>query len=69
MSPASLAVDLQGVVFPTPVLGASGCFGTGRELSQLIDVRGLGGIVTKSVTARPVRGLPTPRMVETPSGM
>lgn len=65
----TLAVDLGGVRFPTPVLGASGCFGSGQEVGQLIDLRKVGGIVTKSVTLRPVRGMPTPRMVETPSGM
>jgi dihydroorotate dehydrogenase (NAD+) catalytic subunit len=65
----TLAVDLMGVRLPTPVLGASGCFGSGQELSGLIDLGKVGGIVTKSVTLRPVRGLPTPRMVETPSGM
>lgn len=65
----TLAVDLDGLRFPTPVLGASGTFGSGQELSQLIDLRKVGGIVTKSVTLRPVRGLPTPRMAETPSGM
>ncbi|HEV3474581.1 MAG TPA: dihydroorotate dehydrogenase [Actinomycetota bacterium] len=68
-SRVSLAVELPGVVIPTPVLGASGCVGSGRELQQLMDLRGVGGIITKSVTARPARGFPTPRMVETPSGM
>jgi dihydroorotate dehydrogenase (NAD+) catalytic subunit len=65
----TLAVDLGGLRLPTPVLGASGCFGTGQELAEMLDLRRVGGIVTKSVTLRPVRGLPTPRMVETPSGM
>lgn len=65
----SLGVDLGGVQLPTPVLGASGTFGSGRELSPLLDLSRVGGVVTKSVTLRPVRGLPTPRMVETPSGM
>ena len=65
----TLAVDLNGVRLPTPVLGASGCFGSGRELAEVMDIRKVGGIVTKSVTARPVKGMPTPRMVETPSGM
>jgi dihydroorotate dehydrogenase (NAD+) catalytic subunit len=65
----TLAVDLKGVRLPTPVLGASGCFGSGREMSQLLQMRRVGGVITKSVTIRPVRGLPTPRMVETASGM
>jgi len=65
----SLTVDLDGVLFPTPVLAASGCFGSGKEMSEIIDVHRLGGIVTKSVTLTPTKGLATPRMVETDSGM
>ena len=65
----TLAVDLDGIRLPTPVLGASGCFGSGQELSEILDLRMVGGIMTKSVTLAPVRGLATPRMVETASGM
>jgi dihydroorotate dehydrogenase (NAD+) catalytic subunit len=65
----TLAVDLRGVALPTPVLGASGTFGSGAEMSELIDLRRVGGVITKSVTLKPVKGMPTPRMVETPSGM
>jgi len=66
----SLAVELgEDLRFPTPVLAASGCFNTGREMGQVIDLRALGGIVTKSVTLGPRKGLPVPRMAETASGM
>lgn len=65
----SLAVDLNGVRLPTPVLGASGCFNTGKEMDALLDMDRVGGIVTKSVTLEPRRGLPVPRMAETASGM
>lgn len=65
----TLAVDLNGVRLPTPVLGASGCFGSGQEMAEVLSMRRVGGIVTKSVTVKPTRGLPTPRMVETASGM
>lgn len=64
-----LAVDLNGVRFPTPVLAASGCFNSGREMAELVDLSRLGGIVTKSITLLPTKGLPTPRMAETDSGM
>jgi dihydroorotate dehydrogenase (NAD+) catalytic subunit len=67
--PVSLAVDLEGVALPTPVLGASGCFGSGREMAQLIDLSKVGGVITKSVTLKVTKGLPPPRMAETPSGM
>ena len=33
----SLAVDLNGVRFPTPVLAASGCFNSGREMGALVE--------------------------------
>ena len=66
---ASLAVDLGGLRLPTPVLAASGCFNAGREMSQLVDLKRIGGIVTKSVTLHPRKGLTVPRMAETPAGM
>jgi dihydroorotate dehydrogenase (NAD+) catalytic subunit len=65
----SLRTNLSGIELATPVLAASGTFGSGQEMSRLVDLRKVGGVVTKSVTPQPVRGLPTPRMVETPSGM
>jgi len=65
----ALAVDLGDLVLPTPVLAASGCFGSGKEMSEAIDLTGIGGIVTKSVTLEPRHGLPVPRMAETDSGM
>jgi len=66
----SLEVDLlDGLRLPTPVLAASGCFNAGREMRDLVDLRGVGAVVTKSVTLNPRRGLPVPRMAETASGM
>ena len=65
----SLAVDLRGLILPTPVMVASGCAGTGRELGGLADLRKVGGIVSRSVTLRPRKGAPTPRIAETPSGI
>jgi dihydroorotate dehydrogenase (NAD+) catalytic subunit len=68
-APSSLEVDLGGLRLPTPVLAASGCFNTGREMSQLVDLKRMGGVVTKSVTLNPRKGLTVPRMAETPAGM
>jgi dihydroorotate dehydrogenase (NAD+) catalytic subunit len=65
----SLAVDLNGLSLPTPVLAASGTFNSGKEMSELVDLHRVGGIVTKSVTLAPTKGLPVPRMAETDSGM
>jgi dihydroorotate dehydrogenase (NAD+) catalytic subunit len=65
----SMVTDLLRVRLPNPVVAASGCFGSGQEMGTVMDLRRIGGIVTKSVTVRPVRGLPPPRMAETESGM
>jgi dihydroorotate dehydrogenase (NAD+) catalytic subunit len=65
----TLAVDLGGVYLPTPVMIASGCFSSPKELSGLLDLRKVGGIVTRSVTLHPNRGTGTPRMAETASGL
>jgi len=65
----TLAVDLGGAVFPTPVMIASGCAGTGRELSALVDLRRLGAVVSRSITIEPSDGSPTPRISESPAGI
>lgn len=63
-----MAVDLNGVAFPLPVLAASGCLGSGRD-PGLVDLHRLGGVVTRSLTLAPTKGAPTPRMAETASGL
>jgi len=55
--------------FPNPIVTASGCAGSGRELSNFFDLKELGAIVTKSIAVKPRSGRATPRMAETPSGM
>jgi dihydroorotate dehydrogenase (NAD+) catalytic subunit len=64
-----LSVDLGGFRLPSPVLVAAGCFGTGVEVTELVDLATLGGIVTRTITLEPAKGTPTPRLAETPSGM
>ncbi len=64
-----LRTRLGHVELPNPVLTASGCAGSGRELAQFFDVSKIGAVVTKSVMLAPRAGRPTPRMAETPSGM
>lgn len=51
-----------------PVMVASGCGGTGRELAAYADLAGL-DFVTRSITRDPRPGGPAPRIVETPSGL
>lgn len=55
--------------FPSPIFTASGCAGSGKELSQFFSLDELGAVVTKSIALRARSGRPTPRMAETPSGM
>jgi dihydroorotate dehydrogenase (NAD+) catalytic subunit len=62
-------VDLAGIALRNPVLTASGTFGYGLELAPFVDLRRLGGIVTKSLTLLPRWGNPPPRIAEAPSGM
>jgi dihydroorotate dehydrogenase (NAD+) catalytic subunit len=52
-----------------PVILASGAAGYGVELTSVLDIRRLGGIVLKSVTLDPSRGNPEPRIWETSCGM
>ncbi|HYR62377.1 MAG TPA: dihydroorotate dehydrogenase [Actinomycetota bacterium] len=68
-SPVDLSVMLAGVPLRSPIVSASGCFGSGREVSEFFDLRHLGAVTVKSMTLEPWQGKPTPRMVETPSGM
>src|SRR5258708_24430955 len=64
-----LRARVGNVELPNPILTASGCASSGRELAQFIDVSRIGAIVTKSVMLAPRAGRPTPRMAETSSGM
>lgn len=65
----TLSVDLgAGLVLSTPVLVASGCAGTGRELGGLVELKRVGGIVSRSITLEARKGSPPPRIAETPGG-
>lgn len=66
---ADISIDLAGVRLKSPVVTASGCFASGKEVSEFVDLRLIGAVVVKSMTIEPWSGKPTPRMAETPSGM
>ena len=66
---ADMTAHLGPLTLPSPVLTASGCAASGRELAQFFDLTQLGAVVTKSIMANARSGRPTPRMAETPSGM
>lgn len=63
------SVNLAGVELKNPVMTASGTFGSGEEYSEFVDLNRLGAVVTKGVANIPWPGNPTPRIVETKSGM
>jgi dihydroorotate dehydrogenase (NAD+) catalytic subunit len=70
----NLAINLaprnsRGLKLRNPVLAASGTFGYGDELSNLVDIRRLGAIICKGTTLKPRAGNSQPRIAETPEGM
>ncbi|MFN8177950.1 MAG: dihydroorotate dehydrogenase [bacterium] len=65
----SLEVELGKLRLRNPVFAASGTYGYGGEYADFVDNAAIGGFVTKSVTPRPRRGNPHPRVAETPAGM
>ncbi len=69
MGEVDLHVTLGRLELKNPVLAASGTFGYVREMAQFVAVERLGGVIPKTVTFRPRAGNPTPRTVETASGM
>lgn len=69
LATVDLSTSLAGLHLPNPVLSASGCAGTGRELATFFDAAGLGAFVSRSIAVDPRAGHAAPRMVETPSGM
>src|SRR5215510_1807708 len=64
-----LNVEIAGIRFNNPVIGASGTFGYGLEFAELIDLNRIGGFVTKGLSAKPLPGNPPARIVETHGGM
>jgi len=64
-----LSVRLGRLRLRNPVLVASGTFGYAREMSGLIDLTRLGGILPKTITASPRPGNPPPRTCEIAAGM
>jgi dihydroorotate dehydrogenase (NAD+) catalytic subunit len=65
----SLKVKLGPLELGSPLLTASGTFGFGEEYAPLMDMEGLGALITKTITLEPRLGNPAPRLVETPAGM
>ena len=69
MGAVDLRVRLGRLELANPVLVASGTFGYVSELAPFVRLDRLGGVIPKTVTARPRAGNATPRTVETASGL
>ena len=65
----SLAIRLNRLELPNPVLVASGTFGYAKEMAAFVDFAALGGIIPKTVTPQHRPGNAPPRTVETACGM
>ncbi len=64
-----LRIRLGALELANPVLTASGTFGYGEEIADLVDVSRLGALVCKTVTRLPRAGNAPPRTCETPAGV
>ena len=64
-----MRIKIRNIKFYSPLLTASGTYGYGHEVQDLVKVNEWGGIITKSVTRYPREGNSPPRIAETSSGM
>ena len=64
-----LDVNIGNLRLQNPILTASGTFGYGSEFAGFLDLNRLGGFCTKGISIKPRAGNPSPRIVETASGM
>lgn len=64
-----LQIEIAGITLPNPVLAASGTFGYGVELEDIVNLKKLGAVVTKGLSAQPMAGNASPRLFETSAGM
>lgn len=65
----NLNIEFLGIKMKSPLLTASGTFGYGNDLIDLIDITKIGAIVTKTITLEERLGNPQPRIAEVASGM
>jgi dihydroorotate dehydrogenase (NAD+) catalytic subunit len=69
MKEIDLSVNIGSLKLKNPVMLASGTVGYGNEISEFTDLSKIGAIVTKSISLKPRKGNPPPRIAETTSGM
>jgi dihydroorotate dehydrogenase (NAD+) catalytic subunit len=66
---SALAVTAAGIDFQNPVLLAAGTAAYGREISSVINLDSLGGLITKAVSVERRHGARAPRVAEFEGGM
>ena len=64
-----MRVKLGHIELQNPVIPASGTCGFGREMSEWLDLNGLGAIATKGTTREARYGNALPRIAECPAGL
>ncbi|MBL7084794.1 MAG: dihydroorotate dehydrogenase [Candidatus Omnitrophica bacterium] len=64
-----LSVSLGRLKLANPVIVASGAFGYGQEYKDLVSLKKIGAIATKTITLKARKGNPSPRIAETHLGM
>ena len=64
-----LSVTVGTLHLSNPIIAASGTFGYGVEFAQIVNLKRLGGVVVKGLSAQPMTGAPAPRLCQTASGM
>lgn len=69
LSAVDLSVEIGPLRLKNPVMVASGTFGMGWELREVLPLSELGALIPKTITREARRGNPPPRTVETPAGM
>ena len=69
MSKVDLNVKIGNLTLRNPIILASGTVGYGNEISEFIDLKKIGAIVTKSIILKPRKGNKPQRILETAAGM
>ena len=69
MSKVDLNVKIGNLTLRNPIMLASGTVGYGNEISEFIDLKKIGAIVTKSISLKPRKGNKPQRILETAAGM
>jgi len=64
-----LSTHVAGLPLDSPLIAAAGTAGYGMELASVDRLRGLGAVVTKSITLEPREGNEAMRVADTEVGM